>query len=128
MEVTGIQLSANTRRVLCFYNFMFKRPPIVVRRVPERQKGQRYSDVTAAVRALANDYGLRVVVDASPNSLPPELLTTNRQAVLLVEPISREMIESIPEFQDFIGKLKRFHLDNAAWQVVGGCPATYLTV
>ncbi|RYG93427.1 hypothetical protein EON65_58915, partial [archaeon] len=68
------------------------------------------------------------MVDGSPNSLPPELLTINRQAVLSVEPKSSEMIESIPEFQNLIGKMKRFHLDNAVWQVLGGCPAKYLTM
>ncbi|RYH07974.1 hypothetical protein EON65_41280, partial [archaeon] len=133
MEVTGIrvrffQLAANTQRVLFFYNFMFKRPPIVVLRVPERQKGQQYADVTAAVRALADDYGLRVVVDGSPNSLPPELLTTKRQRVHLVEPMPREMIESIPEYNEFVQTLRRFYLDNAVWQVLGGCPAEYLEI
>ncbi|RYY42794.1 MAG: hypothetical protein EOO06_20635, partial [Chitinophagaceae bacterium] len=105
--------------MLFFYGLMFKRLPIVVIRVPERLAGQQYADVPSAVRALADEYGLRVVVDGSPNSLPPELLTTNRERILSVEPMSREMIESIPEFQDFIGKLKRFHLDNAVWQVLG---------
>ncbi|RYY42342.1 MAG: hypothetical protein EOO06_21295 [Chitinophagaceae bacterium] len=80
------------------------------------------------MRALADEYGLRVVVDGSPNSLPPELLTTNRERILSVEPMSREMIESIPEFQDLVGKLKKFHLDNAVWQVLGGCPAKCLDV
>ncbi|RYY43158.1 MAG: hypothetical protein EOO06_20105 [Chitinophagaceae bacterium] len=107
---------------------MFKRLPIVVIRVPERQAGELYAQVTSAVRALADEYGLRVVVDGSPNSLPPELLTTNRERVLSVEPMSREMIESIPEFQDLVGRLKRFHLEKAVWQVLGGCPAKYLDV
>ncbi|RYY69832.1 hypothetical protein EON63_23255 [archaeon] len=101
---------------------------IVVLRVFEPQEGQQYADVTAAVRALANDYGLRVVVDGSPNSLPPELLTTNRQEVLSVEPMPREMIESIPEYYDFVQTLKRLGLDNAVWQLLGGCPAEYLKI
>lgn len=67
-------------------------------------------------------------MDGPPNSLPPELLRTKRQAVLSVEPMSRELIESIPEFQDLIGKLKKCKLDNAVWQILGGCPANYLGV
>lgn len=114
--------------MLFFYNFFFERPPIVVIRVPEGQAGEPYAQVTSAVRSLADDYGLRVVVDGSPSSLPPELLNTNREAVLSVEPMSREMIESIPEFQDFIGRLRKYKLDNAVWQVLGGCPAKYMNV
>ena len=38
----------------------------MVIRVPERLSGQNYADVPAAVRDLADLYGLRVVVDGSP--------------------------------------------------------------
>jgi hypothetical protein len=98
----------------------------VVIRVPERQIGQQYADVTSAVRSLADDYGLRVIVDGSPNSIPPELLTTNRETVLTVEPMTREQIESIPEFEGFIGFLKTHQLDCPVWKVLGGSPAKYL--
>lgn len=128
INLTFLNLSSNTQRVMFFYNIMFKRSPIVVIRVPERQAGQQYADVTSAVRSLADDYGLRVVVDGSPNSLPPELLTTNRERVFSVEPMSREMIESIPEFHDLMEKLRKYKLDNAVWQVMGGCPAKYMDV
>ena len=74
----------------------------MVIRVPERQSGEPYAQVTAAVRDLADLYGLRVVVDGSPNSLPPELLTTKRETVSAVEPMSKEQIVSIPEFKDLI--------------------------
>ena len=46
---------------------MFKRSPIIVIRVPERQIDEKYAQVTSAVRALADDFGLRVIVDGSPN-------------------------------------------------------------
>ena len=105
---------------------MFKSPPIVVIRVPERQMGQQYADVTSAVRALADDFGLSVIVDGSPNSIPPELLTTKRQTVIAVEPMSKEQIESIPEFERLIDVLKSRHLDIPVWKVLGGSPADYL--
>ena len=62
--ITGIQLhfvkpAGSARRLLFFYSFLFKHSPIVVIRVPERQIGERYADLTAAVRALADDFGLR---------------------------------------------------------------------
>ncbi len=62
---------------------MFKLPPIVVITVPERQAGEPYADVTAAVSALAGVFGLKVIVDGSPDSIPPELLTTRRQTVMV---------------------------------------------
>ena len=99
--------------------------PIVVIRVPERQIGEKYAQVTSAVRALVDDYGLRVIVDGSPNSIPPELLATKRETVIAVEPMSREEIESIPEFKGLIDLLKAHHLDDPVWKVLGGSPADY---
>jgi hypothetical protein len=98
----------------------------VVIRVPERQTGEPYAQVTSAVRDLADLYGLRVVVDGSPNSIPPELLATKRETVIAVEPMSKEQIESIPEFKDLIVFLKSHNLDEPVWKVLGGSPADYL--
>ena len=98
----------------------------MVIRVPERLSGQNYADVPAAVRDLADLYGLRVVVDGSPNSIPPELLATKRETVIAVEPMSKEQIESIPEFKVLIDFLKSHNLDEPVWKVLGGSPADYL--
>ena len=92
-------------------------------RVPEHETGEPYAQVTSAVRDLADIYGLRVVVDGSPNSLPPELLTTKREIVIAVEPMSKEQIESIPDFKGLAGFLKSHNLDEPG---VGGSPADYL--
>ena len=98
----------------------------MVIKVPERQIGQNYADVTSAVRDLADLYGLRVVVDGSPNSIPPELLATKRETVIAVEPMLKEQIESIPEFKGLIALLKSHNLDEPVWKVLGGSPADYL--
>jgi hypothetical protein len=82
--------------------------------------------VTSAVRDLADLYGLRVVVDGLPNSIPPELLATKREIVIAVEPMSKEQIESIPEFKDLIDFLKSHNLDEPVWKVLGGSPVDYL--
>jgi hypothetical protein len=105
---------------------MFKLPPTVVIRVPERQAGEPYAQVTSSVRALADDFGLRVIVDGSPNSIPPELLTTTRQTVMVVELLSRDQIESIPEFKTLIDALRAHKLDSLVWNVLGGSPSKYL--
>jgi hypothetical protein len=98
----------------------------VVIKVPERQIGEPYAQVTSAVRDLADLYDLRVVVDGSPNSIPPELIATKRETVIAVEPMSREQIESIPEFKGLIALLKSHNLDEPVWKVLGGSPADYL--
>jgi hypothetical protein len=97
-------------------------------KVPERQIGEPYAQVTAAVRDLADIYGLRVIVDGSPNSIPPELLATKRETVIVVEPMSKELIESIPEFKDLIDFLKSHNLDEPVWKVLGGSPIDYLNL
>jgi hypothetical protein len=73
------------RRVLWWYGWFLPRP-IVVLRAGERRDGQDYADIAGAARELAG-YGLRVLIDGSTNSLPPEVLTTLRQFVLELEPI-----------------------------------------
>jgi len=98
----------------------------VVIKVPERLSGQNYADVPSAVRDLADLYDLRVVVDGSPNSIPPELIATKRETVIAVEPMTREQIESIPEFKGLIALLKSHNLDEPVWKVLGGSPADYL--
>ena len=95
-------------------------------RVPERERGEPYAQVTSAVRDLADIYGLRVIVDGSPNSLPPTLIATKRETVIAVGPMSKEQIESIPEFKDLIVFLKSHDLDEPVWKVLGGSPADYL--
>ena len=128
-EITGIEsdfLVGSARRVLFFYSLLFKFPPTVVIRVPDRQVGQCYADLTSAVRSLADDFRLRVIVYGSPNSIPPELLTTNRETVITIEPMSREQIESITEFKGLIDFLKTHQLDCPVWKVLGGSPTRYL--
>ena len=98
----------------------------MVIRVPERESGEPYAQVTSAVRDLADLYGLRVVVDGSPNSLPPTLIATKRETVIAVEPMSKELIESIPEFKYLIDFLKSHNLDEPVWKVLGGSPIDYL--
>jgi hypothetical protein len=87
-----------------------------------------YASVPAAVRQLVEVYGVKVIVDGCPNSVPPELLRTNRECVVNVEPMSREQLESIPEFREFVEFLKNHKLDDAVWKVVGGCPAKFLQI
>jgi hypothetical protein len=64
-EITGIGVEFfkpvdSARRILFFYSLLFKLPPTVVIRVPERLSGHQYADVPSAVRSLADDIGLRV--------------------------------------------------------------------
>ena len=88
-DVTGIRFSfldlhSNARRVITFHRLFFRNPPIVVISVPERGPRENYADVTAAVRGLTDKFNLKVLVDGSPDSIPPNILTTERQVVLSV--------------------------------------------
>jgi hypothetical protein len=65
-------------------------------------------------------------VNGSPNSLPPTLIETKRETVIAVKPMSKQQIESIPEFKGLIGFLKSHNLDDPVWKVFGGSPADYL--
>ncbi len=132
-EITGIRvnmydLTANAQRTLFFYRWFFKFPPVVVLRVPERQQGQEYADVTAAVRFLADELQLAPIIDGSPNSIPPEALSTRRESIIVVEPLKQEQLNEIEDLEVFLAFLKEHRLDDLVWKVLGGVPAHYLTM
>jgi hypothetical protein len=118
----------NVRQVLRWFDIFRWRKPIVVVQVPERLANQPYADVVATVRSLVDTFEIDVIVDGSPNSLPPELMTTNREVVMNIEPMSRDTLNSVPAFAPFLSFLKLHRLDDAVWKVVGGCPAKLLQV
>jgi hypothetical protein len=113
----------SVRRVLWWYGWFLLRP-LVVLRAGERRDGQDYAGFPGAARELAG-YGLRVLIDGSTNSLPSELLTTLRQAVLELEPMPRNILLSIPEYAGLLKVLREEGLEDVTWQVLGGVPAHF---
>ena len=113
----------SVRRVLWWYGWFLPRP-IVVLRAGERRDGQDYADISGAARELAG-YGLRVLIDGSTNSLPSEVLTTLRQAVLELEPMPRNTLRSVPEYAGLLKVLRDESLEDVAWLVLGGVPAHF---
>lgn len=131
VEITNVRhdlwnLKANTKRVLFFYKLIFRSSPIVVISVPERTGRRDYADVTAATRELTDTYDLRVIIDGTPNSIPPDLKDINRQDVVNIGPMNRDDLEKIPEFEYLMSFLKKHHLDNGVWEVFGGSPIHYI--
>lgn len=102
--------AGSASRVLFWYRLLFRTSPVLVMEVNERSEGQAYADVTAATRHLADTYGLKVVVDGCPDSLPPNLFSTYREIVMDIEPMPREAIESIAEFSTLIALHKEHNL------------------
>jgi hypothetical protein len=45
---------------------------------------------------------------------------------MVVEPLSRDQIESIPEFRSLIAALRAHKLDSLVWNVLGGSPIDYV--
>ena len=113
----------SVRRVLWWYGWFLPRP-IVVLCAGERMDGEAYAGIPGAARVLAS-YGLRVLIDGSTNSLPSEVLTTLRQNVLELEPMSRNTALSIPEYESLFHVLRQEGLEDVAWQVLGGVPAHF---
>ena len=125
MRMIPYDLVPCTRRVIWCHKMIFRSSPIVVIHVPERQQGQSYADATAAVRELT-EFGLRVVIDGSPNAISPELEITERQVIHYVDMMNKEMIESIDQLANVVQFLKRYGLHDAVWKVLGGNPTRYL--
>ena len=132
-DITGIKFSfldlhSNARRVIKFHQLLFRNPPIVVISVPERGPNQEYADVSAAVRGLVDEFKLKVLVDGSPNSIPPDTLSTERQVLISVNEMSKDQIESIANFNELITFMRENKISDGVWEVLGGNPADYVSV
>ncbi len=132
-DITGIKFSfldlhSNARRVIKFHRLFFRNPPIVVISVPERGPREEYAMVSAAVRGLTDEFKLKVIVDGSPNSIPPDTLSTERQVVLSVNEMSQDQIESIANFNELITFMRENKINDGVWEVLGGNPAKYISV
>eukprot|EP00128_Syssomonas_multiformis_P018869 Colp12_sorted_trinity150504_noHs@1103 len=115
----------NARRVLWWYNLVASKPPLIVLYAPERGKlPTDGSDIVAVVRTLSEDWGLRVLVDSSPNSLPGELLARIPSTVFTLTPMPSKILKL--EFAKLHEALEQWGLDKLAWEVLGGYPAHYV--
>ena len=121
-----VELSASARRVAWWHRFIFRTPVTIVLHAAERKPTQQFADLDSAARALTYDFGMRVVIDASDNSLPEFAKGTKRDKVIEVPPMPRSVVEEMPKLQDLHAALKAADLADVVWACVGGNPADYL--
>ncbi|KAI3654927.1 hypothetical protein MP228_000307 [Amoeboaphelidium protococcarum] len=130
-ELTRIQLGffrpmGSARRVIFWHRlFTFGSPPIVVINATEREPGDRYAGLTGAVRTLADEFKLRVIVDGSPNSLSDSFLRTGRQRVCVVKPMSWDMILQLKQFEVLFRHITEAGMEDTVFAVLGGIPSNY---
>ena len=125
-ELRIMNLSASTRRVLWWHSLIFRTPVTVLLRGVERKPTETFAALDSAAKALAHDFGLRVVIDASDNSLPENAKKTMREEVVEVGPMSRAVLESVPDIAELLSALKAADLSDVVWECVGGVPARYI--
>ena len=117
--------SASARRILWWHHVLFRQPVTVVLQAAERKPTQQFADLDSSARALTYDYGARVLIDASNNSLPDAATATKREDVLEVEPMQRKLLEALPKLQPLHVALKSANLADVVWMCMGGNPADY---
>ena len=129
--VTRSQMSASfdhtpsAQRVLFFHKLFFREPVTVVLQAAERRSGQDYADISAACRCIASAGSVRVVVDASHNSLDESARRTMRERMVQVEPMPRELVERLSGMEALHAVLAVAGLADVAWAALGGYPAAY---
>ena len=121
-----VELSASARRVAWWHRFIFRTPVTIVLHAAEREPTQQFADLDSAARALTYDFGMRVVIDTSDNSLPEFAKGTKREEVIEVPLMPRSVVEEMPKLQDLHAALKAADLADVVWACVGGNPADYL--
>lgn len=123
-NLTSMNQEPDAMRVAWWHHLLFRMPLTVVLQAVERAPGKEFAEISGAARTLL-ELGVRVIVDASHNALSDEVFATKREHVLTVEPMSRALLESIPQLQALMLALKSAGLDDLVWEVVGGNPADY---
>lgn len=121
-EVFTAITNTNPRAVvLWWHHFLFRTHATVVPRA-ERKPTEAVAALDSAARELAHDYDLRVIIDASDNSLPaPEdAKATMREMVVQVGPMTRSVLESVPDLAELLSALKAADLADVVWTCVGG--------
>ena len=86
-----------------------------------------FAQTAGAVRSLVN-CGLRAIIDSSPNSLEPEALSTLRQDIVHLAPMSRPLLRSVKELAPLLAELRAAGVEDAAWAVLGGVPVLYIAL
>jgi hypothetical protein len=124
-NISFLDHTASARRVLWWHHVFFRQPVTVVLRAAERKPSQQFADLDSSARTLTHDFGVRVLIDASNNSLPDAATATKREDILEVEPMQRELLEELPELQLLHEALKKANLADVVWMCVGGNPADY---
>ena len=117
--------SDSARRVLWWHQFIFRQPVTVVLQASERKSTQQFADLDSSARLLTHNYGARVLIDTSNNSLPYEASAPKRATLLELEPMQRELLEQLPDLQLLLAALKKSDLADIVWMCVGGNPADY---
>ena len=115
----------SARRVLFFHKLFFGAPVTVVLHAAERKAGEAPAAVDSAARVLAG-LGVRVVVDASTNSMAEEAVKTMREVFLNLEPVERSVLESMGDLSELLAGLETAGVADVVWSVLGGVPAAYL--
>lgn len=118
--------SSSARRVLWFHSWFFRRPATIILAATERKATQPFADLDSTAKLLAHSYGVRVIIDASDNSLPEHAKKTMREELIQVPPMSRDLIEELPQLLELHAALKAADLADVVWACLGGVPARYI--
>ncbi len=111
----------DAKRVAFLFKIFGGRPTVIFR-VRERSAGKAFAEITAATRTLVGE-GYCIIIDASPNSVEPEAMATERQLLLEMEEMSRDVMLREPVFKAMFERLQKVALDDLVWQTLGGVPA-----
>lgn len=122
----GIRPFGSAKRVVFWHRlFTSGRSPIIILNPNEKKASETYAGLTSAVKTLVEDYNLRVVVNGTLNSFDKSLIRTNREIVLKIEPMTKEMIWKVEQIQDLFGYVGNAGLDDIVFAVLGGNPSKY---
>ena len=116
--------SASAERVLLCHQTIFGEPMTVVLQACERKPKQDFADLDGVARTLTQQHTIRVIIDASDNSMPSK--PTLREKCIVVGPMERDNMMKVPQLASLHDNLNAAKLTDVVWACLGGNPAIYL--
>jgi hypothetical protein len=123
-SLTMVDNLPSAKRVVSWCNRFGLRPTVVLQ-IPERKVDSLpIQDISQAARSLS-EMGCKVLIEASDNALTLTQIEGIRSDIVFVEDMSRERLESIPEFQEMFSRLQRVGMMDVVYYILGGRPGYY---
>lgn len=109
------------KKVVDAYHSQTGKVPVIIIQASQRPLNKEPAELSAAARVLVDKFGLNVFIDCSENAFPDNP-KTGREFMIVLEPMSWDMMRELPDFKNLSKMLKTQNNEEIVLAVCGGAP------